>query len=251
MIWSGDIPYVAFITDFGLNDSYVCELHAVLFSICPQARVFDVTHGIAPGDVKSAAYTLERMSGRLPFGTIFVAVVDPGVGTERQAVILRCMDRYFVGPDNGLFSRIIMDKKPEVRVIDWNDVGSGEGSATFHGRDLFTPVAGRLACRGDFNDIGKPGELIDTYPANRAQLVEGGWVGNVITNLLNGLTGRISIRDQHDIESARNYAEQPANKLFWLSGSGRYIEISMNGGSAAAVLGVKIGASVRLEENVN
>ena len=200
------------------------------------------------------------MSGRVPLGTIFVAVVDPGVGTERQAVILRCMDRYFVGPDNGLFSRIIMDKKPEVRVIDWNDVVSGERSATFHGRDLFTPVAGRLACRGDFNDIGRPGELIDTYPANRVQLVEGGWIGeviyidhfgNVITNLPNGLTGRISISDQHDIIGARNYAEQPANILFWLSGSSGYIEISMNGGAAAAVLGVKIGASVKLEENVN
>jgi len=153
-----------------------------------------------------------------------------------------------------------MDKKSTVRVIDWSDADSGERSATFHGRDLFTPVAGRLACRCDFNDIGRPGELIDTYPASKAQLVEGSWVGeviyidrfgNVITNLTNGLTGRISIRNRHDIEGARNYAEQPANKLFWLSGSGGYIEISMNGGSAAAVLGAKIGALVKLEENIN
>ncbi len=260
MTGAGGAPCVALITDFGLVDGYVCEMHAVLYAMCPTVRVLDITHGIPAGDVKSAAYILQRTSRRLPAGAIFVAVVDPGVGTDRQAVLLDCMDRYFIGPDNGLFSRVIMDEEYSARIIDWSDVGSKPGSAVFQGRDLFAPAAGKLAGGYDSSEIGRPGELLDTPPAGKPYRKDGGWVGevvyidrfgNVVTDLPNGLSGRISLRNRHGIAVARNYADQPQGGLFWLEGSGGYIEISMNQSSAADLLGVEIGDAVEIEEDRN
>ena len=248
---------IAFITDFGLKDSYVSEMHAVVLSKCPAASILDISHEVQSGDIKAAAYLTGRMFKRLPEGTVFVVVVDPGVGSDRQAVLLRIDGRFFVGPDNGVFSAIIGSENVcDVRIIDWDDSGMKERSTTFHGRDLFVPVALRIALGEDFERIGKPGRLMDTFPANKPQEITDGWIGevvyidrfgNVITNLPNSLHGVIEVQGRNDIRFARSYGEQPSDEFFYLHGSGGAIEISINMGSAADGLKLRVGDKVILK----
>ncbi|MDP8240363.1 MAG: SAM-dependent chlorinase/fluorinase [Candidatus Hatepunaea meridiana] len=249
-------PIVAFITDFGLTDSYVSEMHTVLLSICPFVRVIDVTHNIIPGDIKAGAYIVGRMSKQLPRGAIVVVVVDPGVGTKRQAVLIKSNGRYFIGPDNGVFSYIIGIKDDYiVRIIDKEDADIDSLSCTFHGRDLFTPIAGKLANGSDFELIGQFGNLKNTSPAAKPRLVGSKWIGevvyidhfgNIITNLPNDLTGVISVAKDKGIERAESYVDQRDNIPFFLPGSGGYIEISLNRASAASVLAVRVDTPVEL-----
>lgn len=251
-------PFVAFITDFGLVDGYVFEMHAVLLSICPEAYILDISHDISPGDIRSAAYLVGRAATRLPHSSIFVAVVDPGVGSERQAVLIKCFDSFFIGPDNGIFSRVINRQTScEVRLLDWQDTGLSGRSSTFHGRDLFTPVAARLAAGCNFSEIGKPGILKDTFPAEEPRRCENGWIGeivyvdrfgNLITNLPNELTGRMEVGGKGDIEFTDHYRGQARVNIFWLHGSDGNIEIARNCGSAAEALDVGIGSIVKLFE---
>ena len=248
---------IAFITDFGLKDSYVSEMHAVVLSKRSAIRILDISHEVPSGDIKAAAYLTGRMSKTLPEGTIFVVVVDPGVGTDRQAVLLRVNHSFFIGPDNGVFSTVIgSEDMYDVRIIDRNDCGIKEESATFHGRDLFVPVALRIALGEDFGTIGKPGRLKDTFPTNQPQKIAGGLIGevvyidrfgNVITNLPVSLHGIIEVQGRKDIRFCHSYGEQPSDEYFYLHGSGGFIEISMNMRSAADGLRLKVGDQVKLK----
>ena len=253
-------PIVAFITDFGKRDSYVAEMHAILLEVCPEVKILDITHNIAPGDIKSAAYMVGRMKYRLPIGCALVAVVDPGVGTSRQAVAIKTGERYFIGPDNGVFSRLIMGSKNfKVRILDQRDLMLSEYSNTFHGRDLFTPVAGKLISGVRFESIGREGSLIDTFPAKQPLRNRDNWAGeviyidhfgNIITDINHCLQGKIEVGGFKDILKAENYHDQPRGEVFWLNGSGGTIEISMNGESAANHLGLEIGDPICLFDNI-
>jgi S-adenosylmethionine hydrolase len=249
-----EAPIVAFVTDFGRRDVYVAEMHAVLLEICPLVRIIDITHEIPPGDIGSAAYIVGRMKNRLPAGSICVAVVDPGVGTTRQAVALQCDGRYFIGPDNGIFSQVVTsDAGCRVRVLGRQDALTGACCNTFHGRDLFAPVAGRLAAGCSFERIGGEGSLLNTPPAEPPQKLKDGWrgrvvyidrFGNVITNIVNCSRGFVRVGDVAKIPRAENYADQPPDAPFWLEGSGGTIEISMNRESAAERLKLHLDMSV-------
>src|SRR5262249_38652563 len=110
-------PVLTFLSDFGLDDWFVGVVHGVIHAICPHARVVDLTHTIPPGDIGRAAFVLEAAAPDFPAGTVHVAVVDPGVGTERRALAVRARGQYFVGPDNGVLEWALMDAGAETRAL--------------------------------------------------------------------------------------------------------------------------------------
>src|SRR5437879_12656633 len=133
---------VTLLTDFGTADSYVAEMKGVLSTYAPQATLVDITHDVLPGDVRAAQYILSRIWMFFPEGTIYVAVVDAGVGTDRRVLGATRFGRYFLAPDNGLLSFLSMNAKcVSLPVLP-------EAAPTFHGRDVFAPAAGALATRG-------------------------------------------------------------------------------------------------------
>lgn len=246
---------VAFITDFGIKDSYVCEMYSSVLRECPRARLMDITHQIPRGNIKAASYLVWRASKFLPEGSVIVVIVDPGVGSNRQMVIINAQNRFFVGPDNGLFSRILdPNESCKVRIIDWNDTRSEHKSRTFHGRDIFAPVAGRLAAGYKFDEIGNSGKLLNTAPSNAPRICEGfiegeivyiDHFGNAATDLPNTQSGLVELDSRRLLRNAETYTTGPTGECFWLAGSDGNIEIAANGGDAAKSLRLSIGDRVR------
>src|SRR5438034_6420984 len=154
---SGARPIIVFMTDFGTANDAVAICKAVILSIAPDARVMDITHRVTPYSIEEGARFLEGVSPYYPAGTIFVTVVDPGVGTSRKAVIVKTKkDQYFVLPDNGLITPVIdrdgLDSAREITNSNW--MIQAAISSTFHGRDIFAPAAAHLAAGWDFNLVG-------------------------------------------------------------------------------------------------
>ncbi len=146
---------ITLLTDFGYSDYFVPSMKGVILSICPDATIVDITHEVPPQDVKRGAMILWACYKYFPKGTIHVAVVDPGVGTERKPIIVKSRNYYFVGPDNGILIPAAYDDGIEaVYEIDIYKVSRGKISKTFHGRDIFAPTAAMLACGVDVEDIG-------------------------------------------------------------------------------------------------
>ena len=181
-------------TDFGTRDGYVAAMKGIMLTISPSANLIDVSHQITPQDVMEAAFVLRSVVDHYPQGTVHLAVVDPGVGTDRRAIALEHRGSYFVGPDNGLFSLVLEEDAPErVVVLDrpgfWRDPST---SSTFHGRDIFAPVAAHLASGRNLEDVGSPTDRLTplhwALPTIDEHGVQG-WVvhidrfGNCITNI--------------------------------------------------------------------
>ena len=141
---------ITLLTDFGTTDAYVAEMKGRLLSLAPDAQLVDVSHTLAPGDVRAAAYIVGRVWHQFPKGTIHLAVVDPGVGTERTALAVSAHGHFFIGPDNGILSSVIRDAKVSVVAIPVPN----RVSSTFHGRDVFAPAAAALARGSGLIEIG-------------------------------------------------------------------------------------------------
>ncbi|MFN8524492.1 MAG: SAM-dependent chlorinase/fluorinase [Chloroflexota bacterium] len=249
---------VAFLSDFGLRDSYVGVVKGVIAGICPEAAVIDVTHGIAPGDVRAGAFELMRSARYFPKGTVFLAVVDPGVGTEREGVAVAAGGYRFVGPDNGLLSWSVREVAggEAIRAIRlrhpayWLD----GVSTTFHGRDVFGPVAARLACGLEIGRLG--GEMTSImelpFPSVqrdagelRGEILYVDGYGNLITNVRHDevpLSPVVMVGGATIQGLSRTY--QDGEGLVALIGSHGFLEIAVPNGSAAAVLGVGVGETV-------
>ena len=150
---------IAILTDFGSNDNYVGVMKGVIRNLSPFADIIDLTHGVSPGDIRSAAFSLETAYNYFPKNTIFLCVVDPGVGSERRAVAVEADGRYFVAPDNGLLTGIFANSnsKKAVNLTNTN-FHLPQKSSTFHGRDIFAPVAAHLSMKVELEELG---ELID------------------------------------------------------------------------------------------
>lgn len=249
---------VGFVTDFGLKDSYVSEIHSILTASCPSVRIIDISHQVELGDVEAAAYLLSRVRPVFPSGAVFLAVVDPGVGGDRQAVIIENDGRFLVGPDNGIFSRIIQWKKPlKIRACGWDDVPSERRSLVFQGRDLFAPLVAMLLNGAGFETTGVEARLRATFPPPTPAKVGNSMVGRVIYidhfgNLATDLpiecvdpaSTSVSIGRQTDIRFTRNYEGAPSDSPFWTCGSDGSVEIAWRRRNAAECLGVKIGEKV-------
>ena len=254
---------IALLTDFGLHDSYVGVVKSVLLSRLPQAVLIDLTHGIPPGDIAGGAFQLRTAAPYAPEETLFLAVVDPGVGGERRPVCARSGGRLFVGPDNGLLWPAASDLgAPEFFHLDRAEYWLPRRSATFHGRDLFAPVAAALAAGALPEEVGSP--IPDPVTLEfQAPLFAGGsppsaqgevvWIdqyGNAITNIRpeHLLTSLASMDDPSaltftvggvDLGPPRSHygACAPGEPLVVLGSSG-YYEIAVRDASAAERLGL-------------
>lgn len=251
-------------TDFGAGSRYVAAMKGVILSICPTATIVDIAHDVPPQDIRRAALLLDDAAEWFPSGTIHVAVVDPGVGTDRAIVYARIGTQQFIAPDNGLLSRLAARTPPEmlIRLSDpayWLK----KISATFHGRDIMAPVAAHLASGLDPRRLGPQLErlvMLD-WPEARVQpsridgeVIEVDAFGNLITNITAQLlAGRPTDRracivcDGHEVRGiGRTYAERPDGTLVALIGSSGRLELALVGDNAAQRLGVGAGSSVTI-----
>jgi len=245
-------------TDFGLEDSYVGQMKGVILSIAPEVRIVDLAHGIQSQNVLAGAISLEGAIGAFPEGTIHIGVIDPGVGSERAAIAIDTEHGIFIGPDNGLFSAVL-EKSPFRRAVRLTNSRYHRPtvSRTFHGRDIFAPVAGHLAAGADFADLGEPTTELATLDIPRpAERPDGGLdlvplcadrFGNLILNLTEAeFRQRLGDGDEaacglylgrKKIATInQTFADVPVGWVVaYFGGSGR-LEVGIRNGDAAAML---------------
>jgi S-adenosyl-L-methionine hydrolase (adenosine-forming) len=249
---------IALLTDFGSRDAYAAILHGVIAGIAPRARVVDLCHAVPRQDIRAGAFMLLSAYRFFPPETIFVCVVDPGVGTSRRIVAVRTAARTFIGPDNGLLRWAVDDSGGTptiVRVEDrryWLPVVS----ATFHGRDVMAPAAAHLANGLTLESLGPPADALigEPFPPllRLADTLLGKVIyvdhfGNCVTNVdaiqLAGTPNAIVVNGKR-VTLVRTYAEGDRGELVALFGSSGYLEIAINGGSAREMTGIDIGSEV-------
>jgi S-adenosylmethionine hydrolase len=251
-------PLITLTTDFGLSDYYVAAMKAVLVRHCPAARMIDVTHQVPPQDVLCGAITLERALDGFPPGTTHLAVIDPGVGTDRRMLIVEINQQRVVCPDNGLITWAWrMHGGGEPHEITWRP--EKIPSNTFHGRDLFAPVAGLLACGTPLEELAGPIDdpiLLDVAPvssvAERGRVIHIDHFGNATTNFAHDLlksdgadaSGVIRIKGKPVGKIRRTYWDVAPGKPLALIGSSGLLEIAVRDGSAAESLKVRVGDEV-------
>ena len=242
-------------TDFGCEDVYVAVMKGVILGIHPGATLVDITHGIRPGDIRQGARMLEEATRFFPPGTIHLAVVDPGVGGARRPLLVCTGSSFLVGPDNGIFWPLIEAvREATVLHLTSHAYFLPEISRTFHGRDIFAPVAGHLACGVDPLDLGTlvqdPARLELPTVKRSEDAIEGEVIrvdrfGNLITNIhqqdIRSLgclpEAKVTIGD-HPIKGIREtYSSVPRGGILALLGSSGFLEIAVNQGRASALVG--------------
>ena len=252
-------------TDFGLSDHFVGTMKGVIWSICPEARLADISHEIAPQNILEGAMVLAQAYAFFPVGTIHLAVVDPGVGTDRRPIAARLGEHLFVGPDNGLFTPILEAVEEQGGRIAFFHANNPrywlpKVSHTFHGRDVFAPVAAHLAKGVPLSEVGEeindPVRLKWPLPEEtkngwQAHIVGIDRFGNLATDLPGAELGRVSgpvfrLRGREVRGLVRSYGERPAGELVALVNSAGLVEIAVVNGSAADVLEVKVGELVEV-----
>jgi S-adenosylmethionine hydrolase len=254
---------VALLSDFGTRDHYVGSMKGVVLSVCPAATLVDLTHDIPPQDILSGALTLRDAYRAFPAGTVFLTVVDPGVGSARRAIAADAGGYRFTGPDNGVLWLALEDAgTPRIVELRERKFARSQVSRTFEGRDRFAPAAGWLARGMDVAAFGPvvsdPTRLVVPQPLVGHDTIDGEVLsvdrfGNLITNIsasiLQGFpTTRVgvSIGGRTIDGIVGTYADADAHTPCALIGSNGYLEIAVNGGSAASVLHVGRGAKVAL-----
>jgi S-adenosylmethionine hydrolase len=242
-------PVITLLTDFGTADYFVGAVKGAILSVNPQAVIVDLTHEIAPQDIGAGAFTLLAAYKTFPAGTIHLGVVDPGVGSERRPIIVSANEQFFVGPDNGLFT-YIYDREPSHRIVHVTSERYFRPavSTTFHGRDIFAPVAAALS-----NGVGSGEFGAEIHDAVRLpsletplRIIHVDRFGNCVTNIT-GMTRAeksLVVNGQTISEFRRFYGEGDDESLFAIWGSAGFLEISVNGDSAAKILNVRRGDEV-------
>jgi len=261
------VSIITLLSDFGLKDPYVAEMKAVILSIHPQARIVDITHEIEKFNIRMGAFVLASATPYFPAGTIHVAVVDPGVGTKRRPIIVETKRSYYVGPDNGLLTlaaqkedigHVYHVKNPQYMLP--------RVSRTFHGRDIFAPVAAHLARGSPPSEFGP--EIHDyAFPRFAKPHVRKGKLlgevlhiddfGNVVSNISAGDLKKMGICEGCSLRVKLNgktltlklcsaYGEVPPETPLAIIGSGDFLEVSVNQGNASRMFKAKIGDSLRV-----
>lgn len=260
-------PLVSLLTDFGLMDPFVAEMKAVILSICPEARIVDITHQVEKFDIRMGSFLLASAAPYFPSGVVHVAVVDPGVGSERRPIVVQTRRGFFVGPDNGL---LIPAAKLEgiVHVYELTNrsLMRDKISATFHGRDIFAPAGAHLACGFSPKDCGP--EITDYVKPSYAQpKLEGAAAicevfhidgfGNVVTNLSHQHLSKLNLRFGEKISLSmdrrrfsarfvRTYSDLRGSELGVLVGSHGFLEIACREKSAAKRIRARRGSGLRV-----
>jgi S-adenosylmethionine hydrolase len=258
---------ITFLTDFGTEDYFVGAMKGIILTRSPAAVIVDITHAIPPQDVRAGAFTLSAVYDNFPVGTIHLAVVDPGVGSNRRPVLVEAGGHLFVGPDNGLFS-MVLDRVPDAKIRHVTNTAYflADPSSTFHGRDIFAPVAAALARGVSPAELGPVVQdpvrfgfaewesLIDGTMVGRVIHID--HFGNCVTNfaweqLQPLLTARpffLRIKEYEIRELLRTYSEATAlsGEPFVIIGSAGFLEISVRCSSAARELKIAVGHPVKL-----
>jgi S-adenosylmethionine hydrolase len=260
---------ITFLTDFGLEDDFVGTCHGVMKGIAPEIEIVDVTHGIAPQSVLQGALVLANTVPYLPAG-VHLAVVDPGVGSERRGVALRADERLFVGPDNGLLV-IAAEKVGGVSVaheITNRQYALEPVSATFHGRDIFAPAAAHLAKGLDLGDLGpavEPDSLVRLEVPKpeisqrriRAKCLYVDRFGNMQLNLTRADLEQCGVEPGHKVEvehtgdryyavAARTFADARPGEIILYEDAYENVALAISGGNAAETFNVMPGADIRI-----
>jgi S-adenosyl-L-methionine hydrolase (adenosine-forming) len=256
---------IALLTDFGTADYFVGSLKGVILSINPSVSIVDISHDVPAQDIQAGAFTLLAAHTAFPTGTIFVAVIDPGVGSARRSILVQADDQFFVGPDNGLFSYLYAKGAHKTIHLTREKYFRHPVSSTFHGRDVFAPVAAHLSSGIEPSEFGSEIEDEVHLPAlDPAKHKDGVWTARIIHidhfgNCITNISRRILSRNMEDhmklklngktVTSFRQFFSDGGNsgKLFAIWGSAGFLEIAAQNRSAAELLRAKRGDAVRLE----
>ena len=260
------MPVIALLTDFGYAEPYAAQMKGVLLGCCPEAVIADVTHAVEPYNLAQAAFFLASTRAWYPPQTIFVTVVDPGVGSERRVVLLEKFDQRFIAPDNGLLSLLLLEPAP-ARAFDISGFKtSGPVSGTFHGRDIMAPAAARLARGGRPEELGSalhPGDLTrmdwavprDAHDQVEASVLHVDRFGNCLLNLpLDPWAKRLThwpalslrLPATREARMVGAYSDLGPTEIGLLAGSQGYMELCQNRTEAARTLGLNAGMGVVL-----
>jgi S-adenosyl-L-methionine hydrolase (adenosine-forming) len=254
------MPLITLMTDFGLKDGNVGVMKGVILGICPQAQIVDLSHLIAPQNIREAALILARSQPYFPAGSIHLVVVDPGVGTPRRPLAARVDSHYFVLPDNGLLTQVLEKaerdrKRSEFVHLDKPEYWLEKVSHVFHGRDIFSPVAAHLALGVPLAELGTPLDDPVRLQQPHPQLTDRGYVGEVIhidhfgniaSNILQEhLAGvenlEVELRSVRIKGMVKTFGEAPEGELISLYGSTGNLIVSVVNGNAAQRLGAHTG----------
>jgi len=258
-------PIVALLTDFGTRDHYAGTMKGVVLGLAPDATLVDITHEVPPHDVLTASLELAASYKYFPQGTIFLVVVDPGVGSARRGLVAEVGDYRFVAPDNGVLTAVFRDHKPK-RVVELTErrYARPTVSRTFEGRDRFAPAAAWLARGTEPTAMGRPVTTWQTIDLPEPQVepsqIRGEVVlvdrfGNLVSNIDRRMFDqfrhegavRIAVDGQGVDRLVATYAEAPAGSVCALFGSSEHLELAVNGGSAADLLHLGRGAAIRID----
>jgi S-adenosylmethionine hydrolase len=253
-------PIITLLTDFGLKDHFVGVMKGVIASIAPVARVIDITHEVEPYAIAQARFLLAQSWPYFPKGTIHVAVVDPGVGGARRPILVQAHGHLFVGPDNGLFCDLFDAPRAKVRLISNRKLMLPTVSTTFHGRDVFSPIAAYLALGVASSRIGPLIADAAGTPGRAIRASVGRWTGEVVHvdrfgNLITNLPAECVEGNAHFVlkiashelrDVAASYSAMAPQTPFLVVGSTGCLEIAVNQESAARLLGLGVGARVEL-----
>jgi hypothetical protein len=254
-------PVIALLTDFGTRDHYSGTMKGVMLTICPDVTLVDITHDIAAHDVLGGAVELAAAYRYFPSGTIFLVVVDPGVGSQRRGIAVDAGDFKFVAPDNGVLTAALEEHAPR-KIVELSErrYARPTVSRTFEGRDRFAPAAAWLAKGIELTALGRPAGVIQMLEIPRAaldgdriagQVLRVDHFGNLITNIdrklfdrLGGGALEIHVGAHQVSKVVSTYADAPPGAVCALFGSTDHLEIAANGASAAARLSLDRGAPV-------
>lgn len=261
------MPIITLLTDFGSQDYFVGAMKGAILCINPSAQIVDITHEVPPQDIHAGAFNLLASYTSFPSGTIHVAVVDPGVGSRRQPLLIECGGQFFVGPDNGIFSWIC-EREGKCRAIQLQKEKffRHPASPTFHGRDIFAPVAAALSngvAVAEFGDLARDYVRLESLAAKtgadgqvEARIIHIDRFGNCVTNLTpeyateeSFKAGRkLSVNGRDVFSFRRFFAETVAGQddLFCFFGSAGFLEIAAKDSSAAKILDARRGQPVLL-----
>jgi S-adenosylmethionine hydrolase len=256
---------ITLLTDFGQESFFPAAMKGVIMGICPEARIVDITHAVPEHDIVAGGYALYATYRNFPPGTVHVAVVDPGVGTERTIIAVRMHGYTFLTPDNGLMSFLLKSDTPEaIFTVENRDLMAPKISPTFHGRDVFAYVAAHLACGLPIEQVGpRRRELVRLHISSAhvgdgvidGEVVSIDRFGNVVTNIRGDLLPADPARraavvvtmSGHVVSGIKStYADVDLGQLVAYVGSSGLLEIGRNRGSARDVLGAGIGHPIKV-----
>jgi S-adenosyl-L-methionine hydrolase (adenosine-forming) len=261
---------IALITDFGLVDGFVGVMKGVISTIAPESRIIDISHESTPHDVQHVAFIVWSAYKYFPAGTVFVVVVDPEVGSERRIILVEdAGGRKFIVPENGILDFILPElESPRAWHVNNKKYWLHPVSSTFHGRDIFAPVAAHLAKGVDSKSVGTPVEIVippspftdvgaDTEEAD-GKILSTDRFGNLVTNIRPSLESvgdmrgyAVLVGDRRIGAIKRTYADSEYGEMLALVGSSGLVEISVRNSSAQQMLGLRVGDPVIIRKNRN